>query len=102
MIYRVVQQTDGPVAGFETVVVEIEVEPGLVAPRHTHPGVESTYVIAGHADLMIDGQPARPLQAGDVFQIPPGTVHSMKIGSDIAKACSVLVVEKGKALMSPA
>jgi quercetin dioxygenase-like cupin family protein len=38
MIYRVVQQTDGPVAGFETVVVEIEVEPGLVAPRHTHPG----------------------------------------------------------------
>lgn len=102
MIYRVVQQTDGPVAGYETVVVEIEVEPGVVAPRHTHPGVESTYVIAGNADLVIDGQPARRLEAGDVFQIPAGTVHSMKIGDEIAKACSVLVVEKGKALVAPA
>ena len=67
-----VQQTDGPVAGFETVVLEIEVEPGLVAPRHSHPGVELTYVIAGHADLIIEGQPARRLRAGAVFQIPPG------------------------------
>ena len=102
MIYKVVQQTDGPVAGYETVVVEIEVEPGVVAPRHTHPGVESTYVIAGHADLIIDGQPARALQAGDVFQIPAGTAHSMKIADEIAKACSILVVEKGKALVQPA
>lgn len=102
MIYRVVQQTDGPAPGYETIVVEIEVEPGVVAPRHTHPGVESTYVIAGRADLIIDGQPPRPLQAGDVFQIPAGTAHSMKIGDEIAKACSILVVEKGKALVSPA
>ena len=102
MIYKVVLQTDGPVAGYETVVVEIEVEPGVVAPRHTHPGVESTYVIAGHAELRIDGQSARTLRAGDIFQIPAGTVHSMKIGDEIAKACSVLVVEKGRALVSPA
>lgn len=99
MIYKVVQQTDGPVAGYQTVVVEIEVEPDTVAPRHTHPGVESTYVIAGHAELTIDGQPARALQAGDVFQIPAGTAHSMKVGNEVAKACSVLVVEKGKALV---
>jgi quercetin dioxygenase-like cupin family protein len=98
----VVQQTDGPAAGYETVVVEIEVEPGVVAPRHTHPGVESTYVIAGHAELIVDGQSARALQAGDVFQIPAGTAHSMKIGDEMAKACSILVVEKGKALVQPA
>lgn len=102
MIYKVVQQTDGPAPGYETIVVEIEVEPDTVAPRHTHPGVESTYVIAGHAELTIDGQPARTLRAGDVFQIPAGTVHSMKIGNEIAKACSILVVEKGKELVLPA
>jgi quercetin dioxygenase-like cupin family protein len=101
MAYKVIQQTDGPVPGYETVVVEIEVEPGTIAPRHTHPGVESTYVIAGHAELTIDGQPARTLQAGDVFQIPAGIVHSMKIGNAVAKACSILVVEKGKALVLP-
>jgi quercetin dioxygenase-like cupin family protein len=102
MIYKVVQQTDGPAAGYETLVVDIEVEPGTIAPRHTHPGVESTYVIAGHAELTIDGLPARTLQAGDVFQIPAGTVHSMKIGDEVARACSILVVEKGKALVLPA
>lgn len=102
MTYKVVQQTDGPVPGYETVVVEIEVEPGTIAPRHSHPGVESTYIIAGHAELAIDGQSVRKLQAGDVFQVPAETVHSIKIGNEVAKACSILVVQKGKDLVLPA
>ena len=28
-----------------------EVEPGMTAPRHTHPGVESGYVLEGEGDL---------------------------------------------------
>jgi len=51
-------------AGFETVVLEIEVEPGLVAPRHSHPGVESTYVIAGHADLIIEWSTGAEIAGG--------------------------------------
>jgi methyl-accepting chemotaxis protein len=42
---------DGPVPGYVTIVTEVEVEPGVMVPRHTHPGIESGYVLEGEFDL---------------------------------------------------
>jgi quercetin dioxygenase-like cupin family protein len=99
---KVLQQMDGPMPGYVTVVVKLEVAAGTVVGRHTHPGIESTYVVEGDVELLIDRQPPRLVHAGEAFQIPPHIVHSVKIGNKNAKACSTLVVEKGKPLVSPA
>jgi quercetin dioxygenase-like cupin family protein len=99
---KILQQMDGPIPGYVTVIVELKVAAGTVVGRHLHPGIESTYVVEGEAELTIDGQPPRVLRGGEAFQVPPNTVHSVKIGDKNAKACSSLVVEKGKPLVIPA
>jgi hypothetical protein len=42
------------------------------------------------------------VRTGEAFQVPPHAVHRIKIGDRNAKACSTLVVEKGKPLVIPA
>jgi len=97
---KVLLRSDGPLPGYETVILELEIEAGTTVGRHTHPGIESTYVIEGAAELLVDGQPARMLKPGDAFQIPPNLPHSVNIGEYKAKACSTLIVEKEKPLVS--
>jgi quercetin dioxygenase-like cupin family protein len=99
---RVLNKVDGPIEGYETVVVELQIPAGTFVGRHSHPGIESTYIIGGSGELSVDGQDGRLLQSGDAFQVSAGKVHSVKIGDKEAKACSVLVVEKGKPLVAPA
>ena len=98
----ILQQTDGPVEGYVTITVRAEIEPGALVARHTHPGIESTYVVEGATELVIDGQPARQVGAGEAFQIPAGAPHSAKNGPARAVLSSTYVVEKGKPLASPA
>src|SRR6476619_293037 len=40
---KILSKTDGP-AGYETILVEAEIEAGVAVGRHTHPGIESAYV----------------------------------------------------------
>jgi quercetin dioxygenase-like cupin family protein len=98
-IKRTMLQTVEFPPGFTTVSALVE-----VAPRgsHTHPGVESTYVMEGEVVLKLDGEPDRVLKAGDSFQIPPGVVHDACVtnGSPV-KLLATFVVEKGKALATP-
>jgi hypothetical protein len=65
----------------------------MMVARHTHPGIESAYVLEGGFELPIQGQPTRTIKPGDGFQIPPETPHAGGI---------TYVVEKGKPLASPA
>lgn len=99
---RILQRIDGPAPGFETLIVEIEVEADFAVARHTHPGIESSYVMAGTSTLLIDGQPPRALQPGDTFQIPVGAPHAVKNGPTPSKLIGNFIVEKGKPLASPA
>jgi quercetin dioxygenase-like cupin family protein len=99
---KVLQQMDGPMPGYATVIVELKVAAGTVVGRHSHPGIETTYVVEGYAELIVDHQPSRVVHTGEAFQVPPNTVHSVKVGDKDAKACSTLVVEKGKPLVMPA
>ena len=96
-------QTDGPTSGYVTLLVEAEIEAGVAVGRHTHPGVESAYVLEGGFELPIEGQPTRTLKPGDGFQIPPATPHAGgKPGSAKSRILITYVVEKGKPLASPA
>ena len=73
---KILLQMDGPAPGYVTVNVEAEIEPGAAIARHTHPGIESGYVLEGGLDLPVQGQPTRTLKVGDGFQVPPETTHA--------------------------
>jgi len=96
------QKVDISGTNFETVTAIAEVAPGALAGRHTHPGPETGYVVEGDMMLMIDGQPPKPLKAGDSYQIPTGAVHDVKAGDKGMKVMAVYIVEKGKPIASPA
>ena len=100
---KILSQTDGPVSGYVTIIVEAEVEPGIGVARHTHPGIETAYFLEGSLELPIEGQPTRTYKAGDVAQVPTGTPHAGgKPSESKVRIISTYVVEKGKPLASPA
>jgi quercetin dioxygenase-like cupin family protein len=100
---KILSQTDGPAAGYETILVEATIEPGVVVGRHTHPGIESAYVMEGGFELPVQGQTTRMLKPGDAFQIPPNTPHAGgPAGTAKSRLLITYVVEKGKPLASPA
>lgn len=99
----VVTKSDVAAPGHEAVVARVELEPGAVAGRHTHPGDEISYVLEGEGELLIDGEDPRRVKAGEAFVIPAGKVHDARnVGGTVMKLVGVYVVEKGKPLAMPA
>ena len=100
---KILSQTDGPTPGYVTLIVEIEIEPGVTIGQHTRPGVESAYMLDGGFDLPIEGQPTRTFKPGDAVVIPPNTPHAGgRNGDKKSHIISTYIVEKGKPLASPA
>ncbi len=100
---KILSQTDGPAPGYTTLLVEATIEPGVTVARHTHPGIESAYIMEGNFELPIQGQPTRMVKTGDAFQIPRDTPHAGGKPSDTkARILITYVVEKDKPLASPA
>jgi quercetin dioxygenase-like cupin family protein len=93
---------DGPMDGYETVNARVDLDPGAPVARHTHPGIESSYVVEGALELSVDGQGTRTFKAGEGFQVPPRTPHSGKSGDKPTTIAITYVVEKGKPIASPA
>lgn len=80
-----------------------EIEAGVAVGRHTHPGIESAYVLEGGFELPIQGQATLTLKPGDGFQVPAGTPHAGgKPGDKKTKLAITYVLEKGKPIASPA
>ena len=99
---KIISKSDGP-AGYEILLVEAQIDAGVAVGRHTHPGVESAYVLEGGFELPVQGQDTRMLKAGDAFQIPANTPHAGgKPGTAKSRILITYVVEKGKPLASPA
>jgi quercetin dioxygenase-like cupin family protein len=89
--------------GYLTVTGLAEIGPGGTAGRHTHPGVETGYILEGETDLLIDGKPSLHLKAGDSYSIPAGAVHDAKVtGDKPLKVLGIYIVDKTKPLASPA
>jgi quercetin dioxygenase-like cupin family protein len=66
-----------------TIVAEAEIEPGIAVARHTHPGIESSYILEGNIELPLEGQPNRLVKAGEAFEIPRYTPHAGGKPSDV-------------------
>ncbi len=96
------KQTDGPVDGYITVEMRVDIDPDASIARHTHPGIETGYVAEGGTELTIDGQGTLALAPGSGFQVPTGVPHGGKNGPAKTVVISTYVVEKGKPLASPA
>src|SRR3954466_5725510 len=76
------QQNDLSFPGREVVQVRVDFAPGVVAPKHSHPGEEIVYVIEGLIEYQLEGKPPVTLKPGDVLFIPAGTIHGVKnVGS---------------------
>jgi quercetin dioxygenase-like cupin family protein len=79
------QQHDLSAPGREVVQVRVDIDPGVVAARHTHPGEEIIYVLEGSLEYQVEGKPTVTLKMGDVLFIPAGAIHSAKnVGRDNA------------------
>jgi quercetin dioxygenase-like cupin family protein len=95
------QRHDLSAPGREAVQVRVDIEPGVAFPRHTHPGEEIIYVLAGSLEYEVEGRPPVTLKAGDVLFVPAGTVHAARnVGSDTASELATYIVEKGKPLLT--
>jgi quercetin dioxygenase-like cupin family protein len=96
------QKIDFP-AGYTTVTAIAEIPAGGSAGRHTHPGVETGYVIEGEGELIIEGQPTKVLKPGESWAIPAGVIHDAKVvGDKPLKIMAIYIVEKDKPLATPA
>ncbi|OGQ51147.1 MAG: cupin [Deltaproteobacteria bacterium RIFCSPLOWO2_02_FULL_53_8] len=92
---------DVSVPNHEAIVARVELDPGVLAGKHTHPGDEISYVIEGEGELLVDGEAPRKIKAGDAFIVSAGKVHDAKsTGTVPLKLVGVYVVEKGKPLAS--
>ena len=77
------QRHDLSVAGHEAVQVRVDLAPGVAFPKHTHPGEEIIYVLAGgkYRNYASDGKVTEgTLQAGDVLYRDPLTHAAENIG----------------------
>jgi quercetin dioxygenase-like cupin family protein len=82
---------------YATVMVLIENVHG--APRHTHPGLEMTYILEGEFKLMVDGRPDQALKPGDWVEVPADVPHSVEnVGGKPGRALAHYVVEAPKPL----
>src|SRR5262249_8617235 len=97
------QRHDLSAPGREVIQVVVELGPGVLAPRHRHPGEEIIYVLDGALEYEVEGKPPVTLKAGDVLFIPAGVVHSARnVGTGRGAELATYIVEKGKPLSTPA
>lgn len=98
----IITRMDTPMEGYEAVNVRVDLDAGALIARHTHPGIESSYVVDGGLELSVDGEGTRTFKAGDGFQVPPRIPHGGKNGDKPTALAITYIVEKGKPLASPA
>jgi quercetin dioxygenase-like cupin family protein len=98
----VLQKMDVANTNLETIAMVAEVAPGALVGRHTHPGIETGYLLEGDTTVFLDGKAPQALKAGDSWQIAAGAPHDVRAGDKGAKVFLVYVVEKGKPLVSAA
>jgi quercetin dioxygenase-like cupin family protein len=94
------QRHDLSAPGREAIQVRVDIDPGVTAPAHKHPGEEIIYVLEGLIEYDVEGKAPVTLKTGDVLFIPAGVVHSAKnVGTGNAGELATYVVEKGKPLV---
>ncbi len=54
---KILSQIDGPAPGYVTILAEATIEAGVSVGRHTHPGIESAWVLEGALEVPVQGRP---------------------------------------------
>ncbi|HKT29863.1 cupin domain-containing protein [Dyella sp.] len=86
--------------GYEEIQLRVDIDPGVTAPNHRHPGEEIIYVIEGTLEYRLEGKPPMTLKAGDVLFVPTGVVHSAtNVGHTVAAELGTYIVPIGKPLV---
>ncbi|WP_141585760.1 cupin domain-containing protein [Actinomadura sp. WMMA1423] len=83
--FRTVQEARPPFipAGAHAMILIVEYPPGDPgAPPHRHPGPAFGYVLEGEMLLEIEGEPPRPVPAGEAFWEPGGDVVHYQDGNN--------------------
>src|SRR5262249_50600245 len=98
---NILLRQDMTIPGPEAVLGSVDLAPGSAEVRHTHPAETYGFVQEGTITLEIAGQPTKTFKAGDVFYIPPETIHQgfNKSGAP-AKISVIFIAEKGKPLVT--
>ena len=99
----ILQQTDAPGSNYTVILAVTEIAPNMVAARHTHPGVEISYVLQGEGVFVIEGKGTMHVKAGQSFRLEAGVKHSVKNGPAMPmKILAVYTIPKGAQLATPA
>jgi len=96
------QKADVPAGTFEVITGTAEIAANTNIGRHSHPGIETGYVLEGELTLLVEGQPPLSLKPGDSYKVPERAIHDARSGDKPAKVLAVYVVEKGKPLATAA
>ena len=75
----ILSKTEYPDSKYATILAVVDIDAGAIVPLHTHPGVESVYVVEGGVELSVKGQPARQVKIGDGFQVPAEVPHGATV-----------------------
>src|ERR1700678_2851099 len=85
--------------GYVTVTGIAEIQPGGTAGRHTHPGIETGYVLEGETDLLMEDRRHQPLKARYSFSTPAAAAHAARFhGEKPLKVLGIYIVDKTKPL----
>lgn len=96
-------QDDISVPGLEVVQVRVDIEPGAVSIKHSHPGEEVAYVLQGSLEYQLDGRKSVTLKAGESLFIPAGVNHvARNVGIGKASELATYIVKKATPLVVPA
>src|SRR5438128_12615758 len=70
---KILSQIDGPAPGYVTILAEATIEAGVSVGRHTHPGIESAWVLEGAPEGPVQRRPTPTGKAADALELPPAT-----------------------------
>jgi quercetin dioxygenase-like cupin family protein len=87
-----------PGTQYITALYLVEVDAGAHICQHTHPGLETLYILEGEANLVIEGMPEKHLKPGDSARVPTETVHSVTALAKPLKLLITYVLEKNRPL----
>jgi len=86
--------------GLDGVMYITDIGPGLVAPRHSHPGYEFNYILKGSVSYQVDGQKSFTKKAGEGTFNKRGNIHKVWNPSktEPAQLVAVLIKDADKGL----
>ena len=97
------QKSQVPGGKYIVVMSQVDIDVGAKLPMHTHPGVETGYVISGMLTLSVQGELDRTLGPGESYLVPSGRPHSaVSGGPQPYKGISTYIIEADKPFSSPA